>query len=70
MANTVIYRLINKSDNKIEQYRSANKLSSFMLGRRISSYIVIKSDEKGDRIVDTALAQGCVNALEVHLVNA
>ena len=47
-----IYRLIPKQDNKIRQYRDAYSLACAFLGRRISAYIVVKSDDKGDRIVD------------------
>lgn len=44
-----IYRVIARDDNKVQQFRDAYRASVFMLGRRISAYIVVKSDERGDR---------------------
>jgi hypothetical protein len=38
------YRLINLSDNMIKCFRSESALTSFLLGRRISNYLIIKSD--------------------------
>jgi len=49
---TTIYRLIARDDNRVQQFRSAYDLSIHMLGRRLSAYIVVKSDEqRGDRVV-------------------
>jgi hypothetical protein len=46
-----IYRVINKSDDKIWQTRDANKVAIWFLGRRVDNFIVVKSDEEGDRVV-------------------
>ena len=51
----MIYRLINKSDNKITQYRKEDEIFIYLLGRRISNYILIKSDDSGDRVINIKL---------------
>lgn len=61
-----IYRVICRDDNKVRQYRDdkgAFSISSFMLGRRTSAYLVIKSDERGDRIVTIETCGGDVNKI-------
>lgn len=52
-----IYRVIPKQNNKIEQFRDPHDLAVYMLGRRLSAYIVIKSDEHGDRLVQFSCAE-------------
>lgn len=59
-----IFRIINKNDNKIIQKRKASEVSIYFLGRRISAYMVIKSDETGDRLVNLDPAQGDVSVIE------
>ena len=53
---TTIYRVIPVDNNKIYQYRKASEVAIFFLGRRITAYIVVKTDEFGSRVVcfDTA----------------
>lgn len=51
MTVPTIYRVINKSDNKIWQSRDANGVAIWFLGRRVDNFIVVKSDEHGDRVV-------------------
>ena len=53
---TTIYRIIPVENNKISQYRKASEVASFLLGRRVTAYIIIKTDEFGSRVVsfDTA----------------
>lgn len=46
------FRLVNKSDNIVLTFSSASSLAHHLLGRRISNYIVIKSDDKADRVVE------------------
>ena len=61
-----VYRVISRDDNKVWHYRDdagAFSLSSFMLGRRISAYMVIKSDERGDRVVPIENSNGDVHKL-------
>ena len=46
------YRIINKSDNVIKCFSKPHDVAIFLLGRRVSNYIVIKSDDiLGDRLV-------------------
>lgn len=59
-----IFRIINKNDNKIIQKRKASEVSIYFLGRRISAYMVIKSDETGDRLVNLDPAKGDVSVIE------
>lgn len=52
MTIPTVYRVINKSDNKVQHFREARLVASHLLGRRISNLIVIKSDAAGDRLVE------------------
>ena len=61
-----IYRIIARDDNKVLQFRSAYDASIFMLGRRLSAYIAVKSDELGDRVVAWPFDPS-VNVLEEKL---
>lgn len=48
-----IYRLISKKqDNIIKKFLKSYDLANYMLGRRVGEYIVIKSDNNGDRVVE------------------
>ncbi len=51
MTHITVYRLINKQSNVFKQYRNPAELCSFLLGRNNSNYIILKSDESGDRVV-------------------
>lgn len=51
MTNPTVYRLVNKSGNKVAQFRDPSSLAAHMLGKRVSNYLVVKSDERGDRLV-------------------
>lgn len=53
-----VYRIIPIENNRVVQYRRPLEVSSFFLGRRISAYIVIKTDDVGHRTVDLASANG------------
>ena len=46
-----IYRVIARDDNKVVQYRDPYNASIFLMGKRVGAYIVIKSDDLGDRVV-------------------
>ena len=46
-----VYRLIARDDNTVRQFRSSYDASIFMLGRSLSAYIAIKSDDMGDRVI-------------------
>lgn len=45
------FRLINKSDNVIQTYSDSRDIATFLLGRRVDNYIIVKSDETGDRVI-------------------
>lgn len=51
MSSPTVYRLINKSNNTVDFYRDPNAIAAYLLGRRISNFLVIKSDDTGDRLV-------------------
>ena len=61
------FRLINKSDNKVESFGYARDVAAFLLGRRIDNYLVIKSDELGDRLVPLPLNNPDVRNVAVVL---
>ena len=63
------YRVINKSDNVIKCFSKPRDVAIFLLGRRVSNYLVIKSDEVyADRLV--LLTDFEVNAIEKQLESA
>lgn len=63
------YRLINKSDNLIKCFSNAHDVSIFLLGRRVTNYLVIKSDEVyADRLV--LLTDFEISAIEKQLEDA
>lgn len=64
----LVYRIINKSDNKVVQFRDPSSLAAHMLGKRISNYLVIKSDEQGDRLV--VFTSAYVHEIEENLRSA
>lgn len=59
MTTPTVYRVINKSDNKVQHFREAHLVAIHLLGRRISNLIVIKSDEAGDRLVQFTSPDVC-----------
>ena len=65
MNNPTVYRLVNKSNNRVDHFRDPSSLAAHMLGKRISNILVIKSDEMGDRLVTFASAD--VDAMETAL---
>ena len=50
-----IYRLINRQDNTVKQYRDREAHALFLTGRRLSNYIVIRSGPRAGRYEDTVL---------------
>lgn len=48
---TTVYRLIARDNNTVTQYRDPNNITNFLLGRRLGAYIIIKSDDLGDRVI-------------------
>ncbi len=51
MNNPTVYRVINKSDNLVRHFRQASEVAIYMRSRRLTNYIVIKSDNTGDRLL-------------------
>jgi hypothetical protein len=44
-------RIINKSDNKVLSYGNPDDAADYLFGRNLTNFLVIKSDERGDRLV-------------------
>ena len=65
MNNPTVYRFINKSNNRVEYFGDPAALAAYMLGKRLSNCLVIKSDENGDRLV--TFASPYVDAMEAAL---
>ncbi len=65
MNNPTVYRVINKSDNRVSHFRNPKEVAAHLLGKRISNLLVIKSDGSGDRLV--VLASNDVSAIEAAL---
>jgi hypothetical protein len=65
MNNPTVYRLVNKSNNRVDHFRDPSALAAHMLGKRLSNCLVIKSDEMGDRLV--TFASPYVDAMETAL---
>lgn len=51
MAIPTIYRVISKDGNKVLQFRDPEHVGIYLLGRRQSGYILIKSDQISDRVI-------------------
>jgi hypothetical protein len=64
------YRIVPIESNKIQQMSRAQDVASFLYGRRTSAYIVIKSDERGHRVVDLESANGDILVLQIRLADA
>ena len=60
-----IFRVINRSDNMLQQYRNPTDIATFLCGRRIDNYMIIKSDDQGDRLI--ALESGNIDAIKHQL---
>lgn len=60
-----VFRVINRSDNIVQQWRNPTDIAVFLLGRRIHNYMIIKSDDKGDRLI--ALESGDIDVIKHQL---
>lgn len=60
-----VFRVINRSDNIVQQWRNPTDIAVFLLGRRIDNYMIIKSDDKGDRLI--ALESGDIGVIKHQL---
>lgn len=65
---STVYRIVARDDNKVVQFREASRVGSFLLGRRITAYIVIKTDEHGDRVYNWS-GNAAVHVIEEELYN-
>jgi hypothetical protein len=45
-----VYRIINKSDNKVVTKSDPEDVAIWLLGRRLSNYIIVKSVDSHDRV--------------------
>lgn len=63
-----VYRVIDKSDNKVMTFSTAKHVASYMLGRRLGAYIVLKSSDSGDRVV--VFSNYDYNAIALAMENA
>lgn len=62
------YRTVHRDTNIVTEHSDPYRVSIFLLGRCVDSYIVIKSDEVSDRVVKFDNYE--VNAIERQLANA
>jgi hypothetical protein len=51
MKNKTLYRVIDRYTNEIREFEIPGNVSIYFLGRVVSRYIVVKSDENGDRVI-------------------
>lgn len=65
-----VYRVVPIDNSIVQQTRNAREVASFLFGRRVSAYIVIKSDERGHRVVDLECVNGDLLTLQTRLVDA
>ena len=61
-----VYRVVARDNNVVRQFRNAHDVSIFMLGRRLSAYIAIKSDDLGDRLIAWP-SDPNIEIIETHL---
>lgn len=47
-----VYRIINKKTNEMSAFELSESVGAYMLGRPIHEYMIIKSDQRGDRIIN------------------
>lgn len=62
-----VYRVIPKESDELKQWSKPFDVSVFLLGRQISAYIVVKTDDRGSRVVDLGAANGDVQMIQ-HLL--
>lgn len=46
------YYIINKSDNKAIHKSHADQVATHLLGKNTDNYIVLKTDDLGQRVID------------------
>lgn len=64
------YRVIARKGNTVNQFAQAHHAAAWLLGRRISECMLIKTDHKGDRVVDVSAAGGDVAQIQTILEQA
>lgn len=60
-----MFWVINKSTNDVVVFNRAHDVAIWMLGRKLSNYIFIKSDETTDKLI--VLVDGEFNAMIAEL---
>jgi hypothetical protein len=68
MSTPTVYRVINKSNNRVEHFRNPREVAAHLLGKRLSNLLLIKSDATGDRLV--SITSSDVLEIEVALTAA
>jgi hypothetical protein len=51
MKNKTLYRVIDRYTNEIREFEIPRNVAIYFWGRLVSGYIVVKSDNTGDRVV-------------------
>ena len=70
MSKTV-YRLINRLGNQVMTFSTAQHVASYMLGRRLDAYIVVKTSHLVyDRVVSFTDYENYYEALVLAMENA
>lgn len=60
-----MFRVINKATNEVTTFKCVYDVAVWMLGRKLSNYIFIKSDETTDKLI--VLVDGEFNAMIAEL---
>ena len=64
------YRVIGRDNGINLTYDSSVQVAGFLLGRRLSEFMLIKTDHVGDRVVDTTAAGNDVCKIQTMLDEA
>ena len=64
---SITYRIINKKTDELIRRQNARDVAIYMLGRRYSNYLIVKSSIDGDILFDTKAFHPDVQRLEEHL---
>lgn len=64
------YRVIVRKGKTVKVFDKASHVAGWLLGRRISEHMLIKTDHKGDRVVDVTAAQADVAQIMIMLDQA
>lgn len=62
-----MYYILDKRWAVVDKRDSAKRVAAFLLGMRLSDLVIIKSDEKGDRMYHPGVTDGDVFKIEQEL---